>query len=650
MSDGDHQKALTLEELQANQSKVTEDAPRSSALFAEMNDYDEMDDDDIDTDRIDRTSSSLPERGRSSSISRSRSASPAFKGIDPKKNVNRRKSIANFGDAMTPKDQIALVVEAKKKEKDGELTFKPRRYSMDMTAILNAKDVEGSNVDYFQKLHNDAAKREEKKKVLADKKEAEVVEELSFKPQLFTSQSSRISLTRRRSVSEALLPVTLKEKKDTGAKEEEFKPKITRRASSVQFEIEDVGERMMEAAKEYAENKRRLTIERDAELTFSPKLNHNRGTKSEGDVLERMKEAEKKRLEEISVLIKEKEDKFAKEFSFKPRVKVHKDANHNATENVFSRLAKSKALHEPRSKSPQSMFPGHSNHDVFSSPSPKKGVDQKGELSGKKQAFYDKLYEEAEKKRTTREELKKEKEKTEAEKLNFKPKINPAFSVRRSILPSGNVFDRLNHHLTIQERSSELEYMKLEKDMKECTFKPKVNPVSDEAAKNRRGTGAIPFHERMRIQEEKKSAFIESLKQERLREQRAHETFQPYLETHNHKKYSSITAKTMRSPAKLVMDKMDALLHKLGIDSSDPIGHVPSSSSRLPRNSSDESSPNKSISIRSVNSSPTRAKSPMNQTTTDTNQDKVVQTYPHSDAETDGSEEVLHIMGQVSYL
>ena len=108
MSGAGYNEALTIEELYAKQSHNESAAGRGSTLFVELNDYEnEIINTDTDTDRVGRTSS-ISARSRSGSASRSNS--PSFKGIDPKKNVNRRKSMASFGDAMTPKDQIALIV------------------------------------------------------------------------------------------------------------------------------------------------------------------------------------------------------------------------------------------------------------------------------------------------------------------------------------------------------------------------------------------------------------------------------------------------------------------------------------------------------------------------------------------------------------
>ena len=189
--------------------------------------------------------------------------------------------------------------------------------------------------------------------------------------------------------------------------------------------------------------------------------------------------------------------------------------------------------------------------------------------------------------------------------------------------------------------------------MKECTFKPKVNTLNGEAIKNRRGTSTIPFHERMKIKDEKKLAFIETLKQERELEQKACETFKPHLETHNHRKYSSVAAKTMRSPAKVVMDKMDALLHKLGMNDTTSLPTeepTPNSDGGFTSSNPDRGSFKRGSPNRSRSSSPVRAhRSPITRKTFNTNAYTMDQSSCQSDAVSDESQEVMHVMGEVSH-
>lgn len=104
---------------------------------------------------------------------------------------NRRASISFQPNAETPKEQIALVNEAKKKEKEKDVTpsFKPRRFSvMSPVSVLD----EGPR---FEHLFNDAKHRSEAKVRRSMELETNVPE---FKPQLYTDRDSRDKMVERR--------------------------------------------------------------------------------------------------------------------------------------------------------------------------------------------------------------------------------------------------------------------------------------------------------------------------------------------------------------------------------------------------------------------------------------------------------------------
>ncbi|DBA04665.1 TPA: hypothetical protein N0F65_012248 [Lagenidium giganteum] len=134
---------------------------------------------------------------------------------------------------------------------------------------------------------------------------------------------------------------------------------------------------------------------------------------------------------------------------------------------------------------------------------------------------YENLYQQAQQLQQKREEKKLELERIAVEECSFKPRIRSA----KSPVSSRPLYDAERE----RQRKAKLEQKKMEAEMSECTFKPKVvsktkKKATDDASKGDEGS----LYDRFSQQ---RSERMEKLRQEHEEQERVNATFQPKIST-----------------------------------------------------------------------------------------------------------------------
>ena len=455
---------------------------------------------------------------------------------------NRRRSISCVPDAQTPREQISLINDAKKIEKSEEFTFRPRRYSMDLTAHANF-GVEGDDSeDRFDALFRDAKKRDEKaKRRSVEHQQANEGDE--FKPILYTSSKTREKMVERRASMDpaaGMLARAVANREQGLYAEVTGMPKISRRASLIKREgsVDDIGDRMYEAAKEHKENKDRIAAElkkkEDAEITFSPVLNKNRQNATGETLPERMERYERERQLRIEKSIKKREEEDALTHTFKPRIKVHREAEGSKVDNVYDRLSKGHrvdsksngAKGEQGNRSRSSSTTSNNINSTGRSSSPNKTGDGEGD---KPLQFHERMHNEATKRQLRRDQKAKEAY-LKVEKANtFKPSI-PDYGSERGVATK-SIFDRLLDG-SRQKLAEKCAKIKEKNDLKECTFKPNINRKSSKLVNSFRPV-INDVHERLAAEADKQRRLEGEREKERLSAEMKDVTFTPRINTNS---------------------------------------------------------------------------------------------------------------------
>lgn len=449
---------------------------------------------------------------------------------------NRRRSISCVPDAQTPREQISLINDAKKMEKSEACTFRPRRYSIDMTAHIHTSIENGDSEDRFDALFRDAKKRDEKAKRRSLEHDQEKQGD-NFKPNLYTSSKTREKMVERRASmgpTAGMLARAVAKTEQGVYAEVTGKPKISRRASLIKREggVENIGDRMFDAAKEHQENKVKFAAElkkkEDAEITFSPTLNKNRQNPTGETLAQRMERYERERQLRIEKSIKKKEEEDALTHTFKPRIKVHREAEGSKANSVYERLSKG---HRKDSESNNTdSGQGNRNRSNSSasnssnkrSSSPNKTRDGEG---GEPLQFHERMYQEAKKRQLRRDEKAKAVYLKIEEANTFKPSI-PNYGGERGVATQ-TIFDRLldGSERRLAEKNAE---KKAKNDLLECTFKPNLNRKSVKLVKSSRPI-INNVHERLSAEADKQRRLETEREKTRLAAEMKDVTFTPHI-------------------------------------------------------------------------------------------------------------------------
>lgn len=245
-----------------------------------------------------------------------------------------RDSIIDPSSNLTPKQQVAAMREAKKREKTEGLTFKPALVSN--SAKYSTEESVSSN--RFERLYVDAKSRQDKAEVATIR----TSRELSFKPKITPRAQSRERSDNARYSETGAGRISTD--KISNVMKPSFTPEITRRASSIDrsHSQQSVGERMHSVAQTFAtrhaKRKEDLAAKEATLNTFNPKLNisnpaNKRSASTDrrsgsatrlsvtpAEVSQRQKVYEMERAKKREELLKSKEERETKELKFKPKI------------------------------------------------------------------------------------------------------------------------------------------------------------------------------------------------------------------------------------------------------------------------------------------------------------------------------------------
>lgn len=186
--------------------------------------------------------------------------------------------------------EIMMKQLTKKKEDEENLTFKPKINSNSISIVNNKSNlIVNDSSRRFELLYKDAQKRKETLTALST---SLIDKDLTFKPTISSKdrpksrdgsstevESSDTQVASSNSVTERLYNASGSgRKKQTEALEQpSFKPKITKRASSIDRSlVRDTAERLYNVSKENKEKEAKLKVEAEtrelATCTFTPKI------------------------------------------------------------------------------------------------------------------------------------------------------------------------------------------------------------------------------------------------------------------------------------------------------------------------------------------------------------------------------------------
>ena len=398
---------------------------------------------------------------------------------------------------LTPRQQVAAVREARRKERFDKPTFKPNLVSSHATA---GESTTSSSSSRFDRLYYDAKQRQEKEKQSPSLSESE------FKPKI-TARGRAMS--RERNADTPLSEPRARKTEQPIVST----PVITKRASSID-RAGNIGDRLYSTAAVSAAKKEKakqdVAKRLSSDCTFAPKMAVGKSRSSSAsrlsvtpaEVVARQQKYEESRAKRRAELVSAKEQRDVAELKFKPTLAAQsvndsllpQTAEDNAT-TVFDRLQKTvvKDLTELQEQldaeltfKPKVVPYAHSN---------------KGENApSKDKDVHSKLYKEGITKAQQRQEEAEKRQAEELAKLTFHPSLpappNPALSMSNlsvhthSMSPekataaaggsetgtartSSTVFDRL----TLSNKSHTADMLlqiKTSLELEQCTFKPSI--------------------------------------------------------------------------------------------------------------------------------------------------------------------------------
>lgn len=249
---------------------------------------------------------------------------------------------------LTPREQVLLKLEAKRRQEEENLTFKPKLESK------RGRDTT-TNGSRFEKLYEEARKRQEEKTDV--KKDAN-----AFKPKITSRGRSkeRAPTPEKRDEDRYKAPGAGRRRGESPSispkPQENFRPKISRRARSLERKDSSPGTRLYTQAqiKQQKQQQIKEQIEKLAaeHCTFSPQLatrpktsattDTKKPRESMAEINERMARFMALREKKLEDARKEREARELDGYTFKPtlRTKDRKSTSNTPPESVFSRLTK----------------------------------------------------------------------------------------------------------------------------------------------------------------------------------------------------------------------------------------------------------------------------------------------------------------------
>jgi hypothetical protein len=275
-------------------------------------------------------------------------------------------SLSSEKRAMTPKMEVRMKLEAKKKRDEEQYTFKPNVNTSDYPSPDR-----GTGAKRFEALYEDAKKRKE----LGPQKKASITaaidKDLTFQPILSTTASvsgASDGIGPQKAVNIADVVERLYKPDRSRREEIENKikeantptnqPKISKRAQSIDRTtslLNDIGDRLYHQSKLQREKLDKLKeiedLKASTELTFAPKmstksrsLSANRLAKEEGskDIVERVKKYEEAKLKRLEAAAEERKKQELAQATFKPTINASSKrfATPTRTGDLFERLSK----------------------------------------------------------------------------------------------------------------------------------------------------------------------------------------------------------------------------------------------------------------------------------------------------------------------
>lgn len=437
---------------------------------------------------------------------------------------------------MSRREEVAMQRAAKKKEEEDNLRFKPSLAPRKTVKKAGEEDSPTKPEEpAYNRLYSEARKKQE------DAKNASPKPEFTFKPTVPHRQNSNIK-ARAKSPLETSNRLYQTAARQSRAEEPvgTFKPTISKRAKSLERNpgISTADRLYAQAilAKEKQEKMReQAKLQEAASLTFAPSTNESGKPKEKKapPVSARMQlyiEQRNKKLEEAR---KEKEAREAAEFTGRPSIgngkkKESKSETVSLTVNVFDRLAKAAAAHEPE-KDPNTYQP-----TMFTSKrsqSASKAVRRSSDMGAPNaKPIHERLYSEAEQRRR---ELAAERDlarQEEEKQLTFTPQISSRPVDGTHEIPQADssgtpmsVFKRLNS-ISKDEQIAKNEKRKEEKELENCTFKPEINAKSAGLFK-----AAEPVHVRLMKEAERQKELKKHFEDRKAEEELMECTFTPNL-------------------------------------------------------------------------------------------------------------------------
>lgn len=243
-------------------------------------------------------------------------------------NVSITSSMAEGGSRFSHhRAEVERKREAKKREEEENLTFKPKLYEFKSTGDKQ----DGGGKSRFDKLYEHARKKQLQ---ATSPEDAPPSPELTFHPTLVARSSSRS----KRDESPAERVNRMYNAKGSGnnsvdvVEKPSFQPTISKRASSVERRQGDVAERLFQKSIQMKEKLEKIQQEEAErvpdECTFTPSLNttsrslsatRNRKTGA-ADVAERLRKAEEDKANRLEELRRAKQAREDAEATFKPNL------------------------------------------------------------------------------------------------------------------------------------------------------------------------------------------------------------------------------------------------------------------------------------------------------------------------------------------
>jgi hypothetical protein len=430
---------------------------------------------------------------------------------------------------ITPREQIRLKIEAKKRAEELNNTFKPQLAASTPTYAESSTMRSG---DAFENLYQKGLK------ALVNRNEAgkgAVNPECTFHPKTVATPPrgamSRIAVGPFERLTSPAHAVKLEESKAqvVAALDKEItgKPKISPYA---QQKARSTNEPVLSRLYKDAEDlriKRELLIEEyelreEQKLTFSPELvastkSHaariSAGSELEAegqkeDVAERMARYATQYAERRALLEEEHFYKEASKNTFRPLIKVPLDIA-TSNENVFTRLHQPHRAPKVQAPPKRPSFCPKTNVKHGKNGTTWIDAGRASRVQSKNEDVHARLYNESSSKRA-RQLQRAERDLLDLqEALTFTPTINPPPS--GSVIHSEPIFDRLSNGHTKAAKAASYSFQKEKEDKLDCSFSPKINPVSKSF--NQQIRYSQPIYERLSADSRReKEAIREQLK------------------------------------------------------------------------------------------------------------------------------------------